>query len=382
LLIVEGMFRVYVVVRDEGAIRRKYAELARRPAYASKAWFSREFVASLEAHTPGFSTPRGTRLVLPKDYQDRFFTTRDGCRGTVGFDPAGLPPGRRPRKLFVFGGSTTYCEEVPDEHTWASQLQQRLAAIPETRDILVVNCGIPAAVTIEEVERLEYEIGRDNVPAFCIFLDGLNDANQGVTNGNPGGTVHEVYQQYSSMGLFGALRRIAGVSVAARTIYHSVVDSQRRNEPPRRSEVEVRALAERVADVYERNLCRAREDCDRHGIRMIAFLQPHAFSIGRPWTAEERAAADLIRKDYVEALRVCYPLLRAKLNGLRQRGIPAYDISDAFDDNLEPIFVDSLFHVESTGNRLIAEAILKHAMPVLKDSSSLELAGSRAGSAG
>jgi hypothetical protein len=53
--------------------------------------------------------------------------------------------------------------------------------------------------------------------------------------------------------------------------------------------------------------------------------------------------------------------LREKLERLKQQGIVAYHISDAFNGNTEPIFVDE-FHVESTGNRLIAEAILPRAL--------------------
>jgi hypothetical protein len=260
---------------------------------------------------------------------------------------------------------------VPDEYTWASQLQQQLAAIPEARDIEVVNCGIPAAVSIEEVERLEYEISRNNIPDFCVFLNGINDANQGVVNGNPGSTVHQALQGYSKRGLMGVLMKIARLSVAARTIRDWVVAAQRQNVPAPRPEAEVRELANAVAGAYERNMIRAKEICDRHGIRMIVCLQPHVFTIsGRPLTPDESAAAARTRKDYADALAACYPLLREKLGLLRQRGVPAFDITDAFNGNFEPIFVDSLFHVESTGNRLIADAILKRARPVLSDSAS------------
>jgi hypothetical protein len=369
-LIIEGLFRLYALVHDDDVLGRKYEELSRRPAYASKPWFSREFVASLLAQCTGFYTPVGTGLVLPRDYQDRLYTIQDGIRGTVGFDPRDLPPGRRPRTLLLLGGSTTYCEEVPNEFTYASQLQTRLAAIPETRDIEVINGGIPAVVSLEEVERLEYEIGRGNIPDFCVFFDGINDSNQGVINGNPGSTVRQAAREYSNTSLFSALRRLARVSVAAQTIYHSILSSQRRNDPAPRSEAEVRGLAKAVTDVYERNLLRAQEICDRYRIRMMVFLQPHVFAIGRPWTADEQAAADRSGKSRADALRACYPLLREKLVRLRQRGILAFDISDAFDGNREPIFVDHLFHVESTGNRLIAEAILKQALPILSDSTS------------
>jgi hypothetical protein len=75
-----------------------------------------------------------------------------------------------------------------------------------------------------------------------------------------------------------------------------------------------------------------------------------------------------MRRGLGDALRVCYPLLREKLASLRKRGLEAFDISDAFNESLEPIFTDG-YHVESTGNRLIANAILKKALHVLKGSS-------------
>jgi hypothetical protein len=373
-LIVEGLFRLYSLVEDRAEVGRRYETLSKNPAYKSNPWFTREFVASAMANDTGYYAPRRTRLVFRSDYQDQFFTVRNGIRATVGFDPGGVPPGRRPRKLLLLGGSTTYCGEVPDDCTYASLLQKRLAAIPETRDIEVVNCGIGSAVSLQEVERLEYEIARNNIPDFCLFFDGINDANQGVFNGNPQGTLFEARQDYLETGLLGTLKRLARVSVAARTIYHSVLGSQERNDPVPPSEADVRELANATADCYERNMLRAKEICDRYRIRTIVFLQPNVYSIsGRPRTSHEQWAAGRMRRGLGDALQLCYPFLREKLGRLRQRGILAYDISDAFNDNLEPIFVDG-YHVECRGNGLIAEAILKKALPVLKDSSSQEIA--------
>jgi len=369
--IIEGLFRLYFLVREDGAVELTYQRLSKFPGYKSKPWFSREFAAGFRAQPFGFYTPSGTSLVLPIDHKTQFYTMKDGIRATVGFDPRGLPPGRRPRKLFVLGGSTAYCGEVADDSTFASHLQERLAAIPETRDIEVVNCGIPGAVSLDEVNRIEYEIGRNNMPDICVFVNGINEGNQGVVNGDPGGTMRDAQRNYTKTGLLITLKSIARLSVAAETIYHSVLSSQRRNDPAHtRSEARVRDLAVATADCYEQNMLRAKEICDRYRIRMIVCLQPHVLSIaGRPWTSHERAVADGMRKSHGDAIRACYPLLREKLRLLRQRRIVVYDVSDAFNDNFEPIFADD-FHVESTGNRLIAEAILKRALPILRDSSS------------
>jgi hypothetical protein len=287
-LLIEGLFRIHALVQEGVANRREYERLGHHPAYQSQRWAA-----------PGWKgwNPPGTHLVVPKDTTDPFFTIRDGIRRTVGFDAGTLPPGRRPRKLFVLGGSTTFCEEVPDDLTWASQLQEQLAAIPETRDIEVVNCGISEAVSLQEVERLEYEIGRDNIPDFCVFLDGLNDAFQGVLNGQPGATMRDAARTYYNAVPMLTLRQIAQVSVAARTIYYWVRSSQLSNDPAHtRVDAKVRELAQATADTYERNMLRAREICDRHGIRMMVLLQPHVFSIGTPWTDHDRAAAGRMNK--------------------------------------------------------------------------------------
>jgi hypothetical protein len=238
-------------------------------------------------------------------------------------------------------------------------------------------------MTLEEVIRLEYEIGRNNRPDFCIFLNGINDAVQGVFNGDPGNTIYQAEQSYTSTGILSTVKQAARVSVAAQTIYHSILTAQRKNDPSHtRSEAKVRELAEATAEHYERNLLRGKEICDQYGIRMIVFLQPHIYSItGRPWTPHEQGVADTERKGFAVALGACYPLLRQKLDRLRQRGILAYDISDAFDNNQQPIFLDYA-HVESTGNGLLAEAVVKRALAVLEDPSlSRETAVSQAGPA-
>jgi hypothetical protein len=137
-----------------------------------------------------------------------------------------------------------------------------------------------------------------------------------------------------------------------------------------RSAARVRELAEKTAEIYERNLLRAKAICDQYHIQMIAFLQPNLLTIGRPLTTHEQAVRDGMRSGLAVAIRACYPLLREKLETLKQKGVTIYDISDVFDGNVQPIFLDE-YHVETTGNRLIAEAVLKSMLPVLWSSPSL-----------
>src|SRR5262249_43887478 len=110
-LVVEGIFRLYFLATMKPSLW-SYESLTHNPALTSKPWFSPEFLESSLARRDNFS-PVGTRLVFPMDFKDRYCSVRDGVRTTVGFDPGGLPAGRRPRKLFFLGGSTTHSAHPP-----------------------------------------------------------------------------------------------------------------------------------------------------------------------------------------------------------------------------------------------------------------------------
>jgi hypothetical protein len=198
LLLVEGSFRVYALLGTEAWSRNRYETVASRPACASKPWFTREFMASwCRVHLVPRYNPPGTGIVVTSDYSDPFYTIQNGIRATVGFNSKALSPGHRHRRVFLLGGSTTICLDVPDRYTYASQLQERLTALAVTKDIEVVNCGVPAVVSGEEFERLKYEIGRNNIPDFCIFFDGVNDVLEGVFNGHPGRSIHTEGVEYA-----------------------------------------------------------------------------------------------------------------------------------------------------------------------------------------
>src|SRR5205807_1168562 len=87
------------------------------PAYTSKPWFTEEFL-TVSFRQPGrWFTEPDAALVFPQDCANRYFHVARGVRRTVGYPWA--PGDPIPHKLFLLGGSTTYCSEVPDNLTWA-----------------------------------------------------------------------------------------------------------------------------------------------------------------------------------------------------------------------------------------------------------------------
>ncbi|MCX7933802.1 MAG: SGNH/GDSL hydrolase family protein [Planctomycetota bacterium] len=341
------------------ALHPQFAPRLSNPAYLRHAWFSRDFLVSSFRQPGGWLTPRGTRLVLPQNYQDAFFTVTGGCRETPGFmwDSAALP-----RAIFCLGGSTTYCSEVPDAFTWPAQLQAMLRENANTRDCRVINLGASSVHSGQEVERLRFEIERGRRPFLCIFLNGINDIMQGVFYNNPGGVIFESEKQLAE----GILLRIAG-----RSAFFNLLRRWHRREvpPPHLSDPDLVArLAVRTAEIYESNLREARRICEISGSRFAVFLQPCLFTLRRPLSAHEAQIAG----QWPAAARFCcektYPQLRERIARLQKEGFAAYDITDAFDTAAQPIFLDYC-HVECDGNRLLAERIYQHILPLIAGAS-------------
>lgn len=72
-------------------------------------------------------------------------------------------------QTFVFGGSTTFGDGVPDNSTVVA----RLNAIDEEKTY--INFGIQAYDSIREVDKLVYLLRKGYRPASVIFIDGLNE---------------------------------------------------------------------------------------------------------------------------------------------------------------------------------------------------------------
>ena len=89
----------------------------------------------------------GTNAILPNDFKGKYFTVENGIRRTTD-----VPQGATVT-IYLFGGSTLYNSEVPDDHTVASYLQRELveAGFGGYR---VVNFGVTSVSTNQQVERL------------------------------------------------------------------------------------------------------------------------------------------------------------------------------------------------------------------------------------
>lgn len=96
--------------------------------------------------------------------------TRQGFRSN---GPAQAPFDSPTRKIFVFGGSTTLGAGVADDETIPAYLQSAVEAGGSR--LKVFNFGIVGAYSTQERIVLEQLLTRGEVPAYAVFIDGLND---------------------------------------------------------------------------------------------------------------------------------------------------------------------------------------------------------------
>jgi hypothetical protein len=354
--------------------------------YRNAPYFSDAFL--LESMYGGASrNPPGTGIMVPTDVQGRYLNVRDGCRRTTD-QPSGLA-----RRVLLFGGSTLFGAEVPDEWTVASCLQRRLNRRDGGR-WKVENYGACSMLARQQTERLLQTPLRPG--DVVLYYDGANDVYFGIYNGNAagwrlgdsenGGVRRLSWLQRQ---LYPLCFRFKDVSATARLLLHRM-DSC----PP--ANVADRAKLQQHLDAaeagYRDALLEAKSVVEAQGGTFVHLLQPTLFSLPQPSTLTVERGVEvsiprqaepgrLKRSPYEQsvasnelkalpgldlAFQVGYPRLRRAMAGAAEQGVVSFDLSDALTSRAgsEEFYLD-FCHVNHTANERIAEEIDKRVFPAL-----------------
>src|SRR5262249_3879144 len=185
---------------------------SRVPGYRGQAYVTADFLAEAAREPGEWHQIYGTRLITAPEFHGRFFNvdqlppTGNLYRRTVN------PPGQKPQKAIVLllGGSMVYGPEVPDDLTLASLLSARLNELDPQRSYEVLNAGVFAADSLQERDRLAYEIERGLKPDIVISYGGGMDIFDGVYDARPGSPAAFLN---SRSGLRGLLHRILPLNI-------------------------------------------------------------------------------------------------------------------------------------------------------------------------
>ena len=335
LLLVEVGFRAAI----EGYSDDQEFRATQPPPYRGAPFFSAEFIDESFRQPGGWRPLPGTNAILPNDFKGKYFTVENGIRRTTD-----VPPGATVT-IYLFGGSTLYNSEVPDDHTVASYLQRELveAGFGGYR---VVNFGVTSVSTNQQVERL----GAATIAAgdSVVFYDGVNDVLQGVLYGNAGDTIHgnDRSRSFSQRLLY----RLSKRSVAARYLL------ARAN-----ANYDIANLGARVAwtaDRFRTNLEEAERMARAKGASFSHFLQPTLYSLARRGDYEnELLTFGFVPVQAEAAFAAAYPHLEKIVAERARHGSADFDLTAVFDDLEEPVYLDG-WHINHRGNHVVAEQIL------------------------
>jgi lysophospholipase L1-like esterase len=334
-LLIEAGFRAAIGGYDDD---REFRETQPAP-YKSAPFFSAEFIDEAFRQPGGWRRLPGTNAILPNDFRGKYFTVENGIRRTTDV------PAAASATIYLFGGSTIYNSEVPDEHTVASYLQRGLLERGFGR-YRVVNFGVTSVSTNQQVERLA--LTPIALGDAVVFYDGVNDVLQGVLYGNAGETIYGNDRSRS----FGQrlLYRLSKKSVAARYWL------ARGN-----ANYEIADLAARVARTTERfrgNIEEAERLTRTRGAAFIHFLQPTLYSLAQRGDYEKQLLTfGFVPVQAEKAFTAAYPQLEAAVAARARGGAADFDLTAVFDGLAEPVYLDG-WHINHRGNEVVAEHIL------------------------
>jgi lysophospholipase L1-like esterase len=286
----------------------------------------------------------------------------DGVRKTSNPDPPSA------HTLHVFGGSTIWGRGARDDFTVPSWLSRKLSE--RGHPFRVVNHGVTAFITTQELVRLVVMLHRGERPDYVVFYDGANDVYSAYLSGRAGtiydlaGIKRKVEQKEADQlrdGLTGLVRyvaeyvRLVGATVGAIRRVFPRAFLPYEVEGVKMDKDRFRGLARDIADEYRRFLDVLDHLAVAYGFRYAAFWQPILFTEKR-LVGEER---DLARVDGVTLID------GEKLGQLFREVAPLivtdpsrhfYNISDVLDGRGEPCYID-FAHLSEACNALVAERI-------------------------
>jgi lysophospholipase L1-like esterase len=268
-------------------------------------------------------------FVVPQNFSGEYINIIDHRRYTVG-----QPPGAA-HTVYLFGGSTIFNIEVPDQYTVASHLQALLnEEFPGTYQ--VENMGVLGVTSGEQLKRLyTLDIREGDI---IIFFDGINDVIRNL--------------QYQGSGLMKTLDKSYLYKYFLKAYIQSWIPKY---ELPNQLEIQSDYLA---------NIEAARSYADEHDAAFFHFLQPNIYFIANP-SAYEKDIISSLEKDYPGwevGITYGYTGLTEAHRQMVETGIPSFDLryilSHETRGNESEIFFDDV-HVNHIGNQIIAKSIFE-----------------------
>jgi len=240
-------------------------------------------------------------------------------------------------RVLIFGGSTTFCADVPDFMTYPSILQRRLNGRGAKRR--VENYGKSAATSTDRVIVLEgvKDLSKGDI---VIFYIGVNEAGVGFTQRElPAGIISQVPEIGTAIQKASRYSRIADV-LFRKLVFGSIDVSEQ-------SKLD-------AVQKFQKSMDDAQAIADKAGAFLVPVLQANLFTRNPP-SAYDIDLGKLYGSELSVVVRDLYSRFRPVISTYEYHG----DATTAMN-NLKTTPYFDWHHANAEGNRQIAAFLEKH----------------------
>ncbi len=302
--------------------------------YINAEYFSKDFIDESFAQPGGWLLDKTFGGVKPNNFEGNWINVRNNKRVTINEQR------NYSRNIYLFGGSTVYSGEVPDNLTIASQLASLGA---NNYSYKVVNMGATSIHSAQQFGRLKAEINLSDGDVI-IFYDGVNDVLQRIIYGN-----HEGYMIGNPKKESFWIRQLRSKNKYSSIlfIFYSKIIENTKETPS--------TLINTSVDNYVNTLAAVNKYVKSQGGSFYHFLQPTLFTKKNLNEYEKlliEKGYPFVPAQFIQDFKRAYPLISDKLDTVEF----SYSLVDAFN-NLEKSPYLDFCHVTHIGNKIIAENI-------------------------
>jgi len=315
-------------------IDHKQFRIQRPEPYIDAEYFSKDFIEESFSQPGEWLLDKMYGGVKPNNFEGNWFNVRNNQRVTIN------EPGNYLRKIYLFGGSTVYGSEVPDNLTIASQLASLGA---NNFSYKVVNMGATSIHSTQQFGRLKAEINVNDGDVI-IFYDGVNDVLQRIIYNNQEG--YMIGEPKKESFWIKQLRSKSKYSTILFIFYSRMLKNTKKTPL---------TLIKTSVDNYFNTLIAVNEYVEGQGASFYHFLQPTLFTkknLNKYELLLIEKGYPFVPKQFIQDFQKAYPLISNKLDSVEF----SYSLVGAFN-NLEKSPYLDFCHVTHVGNKIIAENI-------------------------
>lgn len=325
-------------------------------AYNGMTWKEQFFsdVRAYQATTDGRQVYEPYSLWKNPDFSSKTFTVEQGYRKTV---QSAYNQTDSAVTVWMFGGSTMFCADTPDDWTISSRLAAKLKEAYPNRKFTIQNYGLPGFVNDQEAVLLSKLLMQGKRPDVVIFYDGFNEGHLKVAMAKP--MAHGFYSLYDQ--IYRSIKERLWANLVWKSSLLTLVMRSRTAEMQfEKDENILKARSEEVCTSYVNTITYVQNLAEMYKFKAYFFWQPSLLTAPKPLVSSEATLKTMMQGSNGKGYEILLETVRRRVFDNPTFPIKtAFNINNAFENVKETAFVDYA-HLGPYGNDSIADAMLKN----------------------